>query len=186
MAEEVIQGEGFIVKDKRTFDTEGKVKGESEKAEKEVQRLTGEHTALQNNFETVSNQVNELVKAQEEREREGVKDDPVALSSLEARQANTREKIRLEGVQKEADRKIREADEKEKEANAKNISASIKLAAVEHGVKESDLADLVPDGDPERLTKMAKILAQSGQKEPEKDKDGKTMTAIYMADLSID
>ncbi len=35
MAEEVIQGDGFIVKDKRTFDTEGKVRGESKKAEKE-------------------------------------------------------------------------------------------------------------------------------------------------------
>ena len=29
MAEEVIEGEGFIVKDKRAFDTEGKVRGES-------------------------------------------------------------------------------------------------------------------------------------------------------------
>ncbi len=35
MAEEVIQGEGFIVKDKRTFDTEGKVRGESKKDKEE-------------------------------------------------------------------------------------------------------------------------------------------------------
>lgn len=35
MAEEVIQGEGFTVKDKRTFDTEGRVKEEFKKAEKE-------------------------------------------------------------------------------------------------------------------------------------------------------
>jgi hypothetical protein len=38
MAEEEIQGEGFIVKDKRAFDTEGKVRGESKEAkEEEVQ-----------------------------------------------------------------------------------------------------------------------------------------------------
>ena len=35
MAEEVIEGEGFIVKDKRAFDTEGKVRGESKEAKKE-------------------------------------------------------------------------------------------------------------------------------------------------------
>ena len=35
MAEEVIKGEGFIVKDKRTFDTEGKVRGESKKVKEE-------------------------------------------------------------------------------------------------------------------------------------------------------
>ena len=32
MSEEVIEGEGFIVKDKRTFDSEGKVKEEFKKA----------------------------------------------------------------------------------------------------------------------------------------------------------
>jgi len=35
MSEEEIQGPGFTVKDKRTFDSQGKVKKESEKAEKE-------------------------------------------------------------------------------------------------------------------------------------------------------
>ena len=35
MPEEEIQGEGFIVKDKRIFDSQGKVKKESEKEEKE-------------------------------------------------------------------------------------------------------------------------------------------------------
>jgi hypothetical protein len=35
MAEEVIKGEGFIVKDKRIFDTEGKVRGESKEAKEE-------------------------------------------------------------------------------------------------------------------------------------------------------
>ncbi len=35
MAEEVVQGEGFIVKDKRAFDTEGKVRGESKKVKEE-------------------------------------------------------------------------------------------------------------------------------------------------------
>jgi hypothetical protein len=35
MAEEEIKGEGFIVKDKRIFDTEGKVRGESKEAKEE-------------------------------------------------------------------------------------------------------------------------------------------------------
>jgi hypothetical protein len=35
MSEEEMQGPGFTVKDKRTFDSQGKVKKESEKAEKE-------------------------------------------------------------------------------------------------------------------------------------------------------
>ncbi len=35
MAEEVIEGEGFIVKDKRTFDTQGKVKEEFGRTKKE-------------------------------------------------------------------------------------------------------------------------------------------------------
>ncbi|MEE8300157.1 MAG: DUF1844 domain-containing protein [Desulfatiglandales bacterium] len=36
MAEEVIEGEGFIVKDKRAFDTEGKVRDESKEAKEEA------------------------------------------------------------------------------------------------------------------------------------------------------
>jgi hypothetical protein len=35
MAEEEIKGEGFIVKDKRIFDTEGKVRGESKEVKEE-------------------------------------------------------------------------------------------------------------------------------------------------------
>lgn len=35
MAEEIIRGEGFTVKDKRTFDAEGKIKEEFKKATKE-------------------------------------------------------------------------------------------------------------------------------------------------------
>jgi len=45
MAEEEIQGEGFIVKDKRTFDTEGRVKEEFKKAEKEEAKEEGKKGA---------------------------------------------------------------------------------------------------------------------------------------------
>jgi len=45
MAEEEIQGEGFIVKDKRTFDTEGRVKEEFKKAGKEEAKEEGKKGA---------------------------------------------------------------------------------------------------------------------------------------------
>lgn len=51
MSEEEIQGEGFIVKDKRTFDSEGKVKEEFKKApdrEEAVQEEREKDTGEQN------------------------------------------------------------------------------------------------------------------------------------------
>ena len=45
MAEEVIQGEGFTVKDKRTFDAEGKVKEEFKGAKKEEAKDKGKGAA---------------------------------------------------------------------------------------------------------------------------------------------
>lgn len=41
MAEEVIRGEGFTVKDKRTFDSEGKVREEFKKAKKQGAKEEG-------------------------------------------------------------------------------------------------------------------------------------------------
>jgi hypothetical protein len=41
MSEEEIKGPGFTVKDKRTFDSQGKVKEESRKAEKEEEKEKG-------------------------------------------------------------------------------------------------------------------------------------------------
>ncbi|MFO8165461.1 MAG: DUF1844 domain-containing protein [Thermodesulfobacteriota bacterium] len=38
MSEEDVQGQGFVVKDKRAFDTQGEVKEKSEKAEEEKDR----------------------------------------------------------------------------------------------------------------------------------------------------
>jgi hypothetical protein len=45
MAEEVVQGEGFTVKDKRTFDAEGKVKEAFKEAKKEEAKEKGEGAA---------------------------------------------------------------------------------------------------------------------------------------------
>jgi len=44
MAEEVIRGEGFTVKDKRTFDSEGKVREEFKKAKKQGAKEEGKHS----------------------------------------------------------------------------------------------------------------------------------------------
>lgn len=136
-------------------------KDRAEKAEANVTRLTGEVTTLTTQYTTVSGQVTELLKVANEAEADKVKDDPVALSSLRVRQANAAETLRLQGVDAEATRKLAESEAKGKEADKKLVSVNIKLAAMSAGVDEKQLADLVPDGDSERLKKTANILKQS-------------------------
>lgn len=146
-----------------------KQKDRADKAEGEVKRLTGIATDLTTKFNTVSGQVAELLKAQDEAEFAKIPvDDIPAQTSLRARQANRAEKIRLEGVEAEAKRKLTEAEEKNKEADGKLVSVNIKLAAMTVGVDEKILADMVPDGNPERLKKMAGILKQSMVVDPTK------------------
>jgi hypothetical protein len=67
------------------------------------------------------------------------------------------------------DARNRETKAAEREANAikRETAVNIKLAAIEAGVEESQLADLVPDGNPERLKKMAGILKGSGVTTPQ-------------------
>jgi hypothetical protein len=53
MSEDEIRGEGFTIKDRRTFDTEGKVKEEGKKDEKASDRKETEYTPLPEvNFST--------------------------------------------------------------------------------------------------------------------------------------
>lgn len=157
-------------------------KDRADKAETEVQRLTGAHNELTTQFNTVSGQVTQLLKDQDDAELAKYSDDKPAQDSLRARQANRAERIRLEGV--DASIKTREAKvvADRETLNQQQTSISIKLAALAGGVDEKALADLVPDGDPGRLTKMAGILKQSGQTNTQQldeqgrvkaDKDGK-------------
>ncbi len=157
-------------------------KDRADQAEANVTRLTGEVSSLTTQYNTVSSQIADFMKAQNEAEVEKVKDDPVAVGSLRARQANTAEALRLQGVAADYEAKNTKFTGRETEVNTKLTSVNIKLAAMSAGIEEKQLADLVPDGDPERLKKMAGILKQSGQTSTQQldeqgrvkaDKDGK-------------
>ena len=137
-------------------------KSRAEKAEAEVKRLTGVTSDLTTKYTTVSSQVAELLKASNEAEAEKVKDDPVALGSLRARQANREEALRLESIKADYEGKNTTFAEREQALKIKESSINIKLAATAAGVDEKTLADLVPDGDSERLKKAVNILKQTG------------------------
>lgn len=140
-------------------------KDRAEKAETEVTRLTLDHSNLTTQFNTVSSQVAGLVKAQDDAELEAYKEDKPAQDSVRVKQANRAEALRLQGV--EADVRAREtnATQKDAEADKKLTSINIKVAAMAAGVDEKALADIIPGGDPERLTKAANILKLSGNTE---------------------
>lgn len=137
-------------------------KDRADKAEAEVGRLGGVANDLTTQLNTVSGQVSQLVKAQDEAEVAKVGEDPVAINSVRARQANRAETLRLEGVA--ATQQARDTAFAAREATVKQAetSSNIKLAALESGVDEKSLIDLVPDGDPERLKKAVNIIKQTG------------------------
>lgn len=137
-------------------------KDRAEKAEASVTRLTGETTELTTKYNTVAGQITELLKAQNEAEADKVKEDPVALASIRVRQANVAETLRLQGVAADFDAKNSKLTGRETDVGKKETSVNIKLAAMAAGVDEKTLADLTPDGDPERLKRAANILKQSG------------------------
>ena len=136
-------------------------KSRADKAEAEVKRLTGEHTSLTTRFNTVSSQVSDLLKAQNEADAEKVKDDPIALGSLRARQANAAEAIRLQNEKAEQDARKAEQDARDTDIATRETALSIKLTAIATGVDEVQLARLVPDGNPDRLKEAASILKKA-------------------------
>lgn len=146
-------------------------KRRAEVAESALIALRGEHDGLKTQFTTVSDQVSQILRAKDDEEAAKVKDDPVALGSLRARQANRAEQVRLQGVEAEANRKLREAETKISDVNKRETSLNIKLAAMAAGVDEKELADLVPDGNQERLAKTANILKQRGTTTTEETKE---------------
>ena len=145
-------------------------KRRAEVAESTLAALRGEHDGLKTQFTTVSDQVSQILRAKDEEEAEKIKDDPVALGSLRARQANRAEQLRLQGVEAEANRKIRVAEAKIADTAKRETALNIKLAAIAAGIDEKELADLVPDGNPERLAKAANILKQRGTTTTEETK----------------
>lgn len=137
-------------------------KDRAEKAEAEVKRLTGDVGTLTTNMQTLTTQISEFTRAKNDAEADAVKDDAPALASLRVRQANTCERIRLEGV--DAQQKARDTtqNERAKTLDTRERGISIKLAAMAAGVDEKDLADLVPDGDPARLALAANTIKKGG------------------------
>ena len=139
-----------------------KQKTRAETAETGLAQLTQLHEALTTQYNDMAEQVKAIQKTKDDAELEKVKDDPVALGSLQARQANAREAIRLQSL--DTTIKAREAKAVEKESGiAQQLAAvNIKLAALTAGVDEAQLAEFVPDGDPKRLASAVKILKAGG------------------------
>lgn len=154
LVEDALSADGRIQKDR------------ADKSEAELNRLSEAHSGLTTLFQTVSQQVADLLKAKDDAEAETVKDDPVALGSLRARQANWAEALRLQSFEASVKAREAKAAEEKIEVNKRLTSVAIKMAAMESGVDEAQLADLVPDGNPERLKKIANILKQSGITKP--------------------
>ncbi len=134
-------------------------------AEANLTTLRGDHDTLTTQLQTVSGQVTQLLQAKNEAEAEAVKEDAPALASLRVRQANTSEKLRLEGVAATLQARQVKLETDVATLTQEKTSVTIKLAAMAGGVDEKALANLVPDGNPERLANASKLLKQSGTPE---------------------
>jgi len=125
--------------------------------------LRGEHEGLKNQFNTVSEQVAQFLKTQDEVEIAGIKDNQPLADVVLGRQANRKEALRLQGVEASQKTKDTQQNERENTLNQRDIDTGIKLAAMAAGVDPEALKARVPDGDPARLTLVAKDLKGSGQ-----------------------
>lgn len=137
-------------------------KDRAEKAEADVKRLTGDLAAVNTNVNTLTTQVSEFTRAKNEAEADAVKDNPEALGSLRARQANQAENIRLQRENATLESGKTQLQTDREALNADKTSISIKLAAMAAGVDEKALGALVPDGDPGRLALAANTIKKGG------------------------
>ena len=133
-------------------------KSRAEAAMTENTRLKEELTTVTGNVTTLSTQMTELTRAQNEAAAEKVKDDPVALGSLRVQQANAAESIRLATQKAKQDANEATIATAKAVAIQEQTTASIKLAALEAGVDVDKLKELVPDGDKGRLATAAALL----------------------------
>lgn len=133
-------------------------KDRADKAEAENKRLTGDISTLTTDMTGLRTQMSDITKAQNDADADKVKDDPVALGSLRARQANQAEAIRLSGERAAQEAKDTAMASREAAVAQKETTSNIKLAAMAAGVDEKKLADLVPDGDPGRLSQASTLL----------------------------
>lgn len=137
-------------------------KDRADKAEKEVTRVKGELTGLTTQVTGLTTEIGDFRKSRDAAEREAVKDDAPALASLSVIQANRDESARLAALDRknQTDRTQIETDQTEIAKGKAEITAF--KVAQEVGVDHVKLFELIPDGDPERLKSMAKVLKDSG------------------------
>lgn len=135
-------------------------KERANKAEAALKSLTTLHEGTITQVNTLSSQVTDLVRATEDAELARYSEDKPAQDSLRARQANSRETIRLERL--EADIKAREVKMGERDTTLiqRESSVGIKLAAMAAGVDEKILTNFVPDGNSERMAQAISIIKQ--------------------------
>ena len=148
-------------------------KDRADKAETAFNTLKGAHEGLKNQFTTVSDQITQFLKEKEEAELAGIQDNQPLVDVIRGRQANTREAIRVQGIEAEANRVKEAAEAKIVEATQKEVTLSIKLAAMAAQVDEKTLVELVPDGNQERLAKAITIL--KNQPAPDPNNPGKAL-----------
>ena len=142
-------------------------KTRAEVAEAENKLLKTEVQTVTGQVSTLTTQMADISRAQNEAEAAAIKDDPAALGSLRVKQANSAEKLRLEGVATaQAADKAALAAREATVANQEKTS-KINLAAMAAGVDVTKLTELVPDGDPTRLATAATLL--KAQAAPEID-----------------
>ncbi len=152
---------GLVVKQmvRDALAADGRVqKDRADMAEGNVTKLTGELDTLTTNFGTLTNQMAEITRNQNEAEIAKYSEDKPAQDSVRVRQANAAEKTRLQGVDTAYQTRETKFAEKEVTFAKKETGLNIKLAAMAAGVDEVRLATLVPDGDPGRLTEAATLL----------------------------
>ncbi len=133
-------------------------KDRAEKAEANATKLTSDLNGMTTQVNTLTGQMAEFARAQNDAEADSVKEDPAALASLRVRQANTAEKLRLDGVNTAYQTRDTEFKQTQADFAKEKSGFNIKLAAMAAGVDAVKLAELVPDGDPTRLTNAATLL----------------------------
>lgn len=133
-------------------------KDRAEAVEAENKLLKTQVETVTGNVTTLTTQIAEITRVQEEAEAAAIKDNPEALTSLRTKQAIAREEIRQRGVDTEQ-KKTADTLKTGQDALVKaTTSLHIQVAAMAAGVEAAKLEELVPDGDPGRLASAATLL----------------------------
>ncbi len=150
----------MILDDRATGGRAQKVRADA--AEAEATRLGSVVAGLKTQVDGFASEREEAVQREDEAQRETLKDQPEKLSVLNGKLANAKEARRLSGLIKDIEAKQGLLDSSTAKAAKVTAKVATTAAATKAGVSEKALADLVPDGDPGRLTTAAALLKKSG------------------------